>query len=84
MKILRYIVAVGIGACLLSGGSVYAQRSVATYSKEAMENLVPLLAKAANDQFTMEPSTAPCWIRSPTSTDEINSPPVFTRTQREL
>lgn len=58
MKILRYIVAVGVGACLLSGGSVYAQRSVATYSKEAMENLVPLLAKAANDQFTMEPSTS--------------------------
>jgi len=57
MKTRQGIGAVMLGACLLHGGSLAAQQSVATYSKEAMDNLVPLLAKAAKDGYSMEPSS---------------------------
>jgi hypothetical protein len=57
MKMLRFTLAVVIGGSLLQGGSVYAQRTVATYSKEAMGNLAPLLEKAARDGFKLEANT---------------------------
>jgi hypothetical protein len=57
MKVLQCLVAAVIGFCLLQGGPVAAQKAVATYSKEAMNNLSLLLDKAARDGYSMEPST---------------------------
>ena len=57
MKLLNLAVAVILGSWLLHGGEALAQKAVATYSKEAMDNLVPLLGKADAAGFKMEPST---------------------------
>ncbi len=57
VKALQLAVAVVIGSWLFHGGEALAQRSIATYSKEAMDNLVPLLDKASKGGFSMEPST---------------------------
>ncbi len=57
MKVLHLAVAVILGSWLFHGGEALAQRSIATYSKEAMDNLVPLLDKASKGGFAMEPST---------------------------
>ncbi len=55
MKTVKFVLALVLGGCLLHGGEAFAQRSIATYSKEAMDNLVPLLEGAAKAGFTMEP-----------------------------
>ena len=57
MKTLQLAVAVILGGWLLHGGEALAQKSIATYSKEAMDNLVPLLDKAAKGGYAMEPGT---------------------------
>ncbi|MSU79410.1 MAG: hypothetical protein EXS16_15135 [Gemmataceae bacterium] len=57
MKLRNLAVAVVLGTWLLHGGEAIAQRSIATYSKEAMDNLVPLLGKADAGGYKMEPST---------------------------
>lgn len=57
MKRFKFFVVAAVVACgLIQGGPVAAQASLATYSKEAMDNLVGLLKKAATDGYTMEPN----------------------------
>jgi hypothetical protein len=57
VKISRFVMAAVLGASLMSGGRVAAQQDVATYSKEAMDDLIGLLRKAAKDGFSMEAQT---------------------------
>jgi hypothetical protein len=54
-KVQLAVAAVVVG--LLCAGQAAAQGSVATYTKEAMDDLIPLLNKASKDGFTMEPRT---------------------------
>jgi hypothetical protein len=56
MRFLPFVTAAAI-VVLFQGGPVAAQGSVATYSKEAMDDLVGLLKKATKDGFVMEPGT---------------------------
>jgi hypothetical protein len=57
MKMLRFLVVAAIAACFLYGEPTAAQRSIATYGKEAMDSLGHLLDKAAKDGFEMQPRT---------------------------
>jgi hypothetical protein len=57
MRTLTFVLSAVIAGCLLHGGRVAAQGSVATYSKEAMEDLGNLLKKASKDGFAMETKT---------------------------
>src|SRR5258708_7074765 len=57
MKMSRVLGAAVLGGCLLVAGPVAAQGDVATYSKEAMDDLRTSLTKAAKDGFAMEPAT---------------------------
>jgi hypothetical protein len=57
MRRFKFVLAAVVAASFLQGGPVAAQGSVATYSKEAMDDLVLLLKKAAKDGYTMEPRT---------------------------
>jgi hypothetical protein len=56
MRIFHCAVATVIASCLLQAGSVSAQ-GVATYSKEAMDDLATLLKKATKDGYSMQPGT---------------------------
>ncbi len=57
MKITSLILATLVGGFLASGGPVFAQGDVATYSKEAMDDLVGLLRKAGKEGYSMEART---------------------------
>ncbi len=85
MKSAWFMVAAVVGGCLLSGGPVAAQGDVATYSKEAMDDLVGLLRKAAKDGFAMEPRTTTMfggWL--PRGRGEGNEPWIPMLTLRNL
>jgi hypothetical protein len=58
VKISWFVVAAVLGGSLMSAGPVAAQQDVATYGKEAMDDLVGLLRKAAKDGYSMEASTS--------------------------
>ena len=65
MKILRPLVIAAVVAAFPPASSVFAQASVATYGKEAMESLGHMLDKGAKDGFTMEARTTTifgCWM----------------------
>jgi hypothetical protein len=57
MKVPWFAVTAVLVAFLVSAGPVAAQADVATYSKEAMDDLIGLLRKASKDGYSMEPST---------------------------
>jgi hypothetical protein len=57
MRGLRFVVVAVIAGWFLQGQPALAQRSVATYTKEAIDSLSHLLDKAAKDGFTMEART---------------------------
>ena len=57
MKILRSFVIAAVVAAVAPASPVFAQRSIATYGKEAMESLGRMFDKAAKDGFAMEPRT---------------------------
>jgi hypothetical protein len=57
MRSFQFVLAAVVAGILLQPGQVAAQGSVATYSKEAMDDLVHLLKKASKDGYAMEPKT---------------------------
>jgi len=57
MKFSRFVMAAVIGGSLMSARPAAAQGDVATYSKEAMDDLIGLLKKASKEGYKMEPST---------------------------
>ena len=65
MKTFRSLVIAAVVAGMAPASSTFAQSSVATYGKEAMESLGHLLDKSAKDGFVMEARTTTifgCWM----------------------